>query len=125
MPRVSSPSSLLAATPGLRGDVVGQQLDDLNALAEELVAALGQSSQVQAERVRAEMERRVLAMQWNIEGTRDAVLGYAGSRADGDDELFAPALVLSREATPTPEAAALHARLSDDARTLLAKIGAR
>jgi len=120
---LSTPNSLVDTGPDLRRDVVEVQLDDLNGLAEALVDAHNEEDSARIAEIRERIQRRLVGMGWNLATSLDAVLAYARARTDEDDELFAPALALTSMAPEHPETAALLARLSPEARELLACIG--
>jgi|GEM_PF-2599441 len=122
MSRVLDLSSQLLPEPDLRREVVSQQLDDLNALAEALLAAWKEDQVAQADGVRATMARRALAMGWNLDASLEAIVAYAHERSDLDDDLFAPAFILSCAAPEREETAVLRRRLSPEARELLARL---
>lgn len=111
-----TPPALSAA---VRQDVVEQQLDDINVLAEALAKAISEGEAESIARIRRSLERHALALGWNAGGCLPAVLAYANARADSDDDLFAPSFVLASTAPEHPETLRLHARASEDVRVLL------
>jgi len=100
-------------------------MDDLNALAEALVAALNEGDAERATRIRASMDRFALALGWNPEGTLLAIHAYANKTRRAADDLFGPAFILKRIAPEHPETARLLARISSDCRALLDRLAAR
>jgi hypothetical protein len=104
----------------LRRATVACQMDDLNALAEAVVAALNEGDEARAGELQASMERFVLALAWNVKGVLPAIVAYASTHQD--DELFAPAFALQSIAPRAADTADLLARLSADARALLERL---
>src|ERR1035437_6382846 len=89
---VSNPSANAYVDP--LQDIVTRQLDDVNVLGEALVAALNDRDDVRIASIRASLERYALAMGWSRDKFLPAILAYACTLADCDDDLFAPAFVL-------------------------------
>jgi hypothetical protein len=89
-PRVSSKSIV-----DLRHDVVTRQLDDVNVLGEALAAALNDHDDARAATLQASLERFALAMGWSRDKLLPAVVTYANALPALDDDLFAPAFILS------------------------------
>lgn len=116
----TTPAISDATAAELRRDAVACQMDDLNALAEALVAALNEGDEARAAGLRASMDRFVLAFGWSVDGVLPAILAYASVHRD--DELFAPGFVLQSIAPEHPETANLLAKLSPDAQVLLERM---
>jgi hypothetical protein len=100
--------------------VVFHQLDDLNALGDALAAASRQTDAEQLATVRASMDRFAVAIAWNRDFSLPAILAYIEEHSEFDDDLFAPAFILSTIAPERPETIALLARLPPAPRALLA-----
>jgi hypothetical protein len=93
----------------------------VNVLAEALAAALNEKDDVQtAATIRASLDRYALAMGWSRESYLPAILAYAKEHSPFDDDLFAPAFILKSIAPDSAETAALLAKVSLEARDLLA-----
>jgi hypothetical protein len=103
-------------------DIVTRQLDDVNVLAEALIAAFNDKDEARNATIRASLDRYALAMGWSRDKVLPAILAYAHALADGDDDLFAPAFIFKSIAPDHPETAALLARVSPDVRALLARL---
>jgi hypothetical protein len=110
-----------AAVGEVGHDAVACQLDDLNALAEALAAALNDRDDGRIASVRESMHRYRRAMGWNAAGVLPAVIAYAAAHAGIADELFAPAFVLRAIAPEHPKAVAVVEKLSADAAALLTR----
>jgi hypothetical protein len=106
----------------LRRETVALQLDDVNVFAEALAAAFNEDDDQRIEGIRASLDRYVLALGWNAGAVVPAVVAYAAERRDDDEDLFAPAYVLSAIAPGREEAKAVRARLSPDAEALLSRL---
>jgi hypothetical protein len=124
-------STLSPRTPGstpaksdidLRQDLVTRLLDDVNVLGEAFVAALNEKDEVQTADLRASLGRFALAMSWSRDKFLPAIVAYAKERPEFDDELFAPAFILTSIAPDHPETAALLAKVSQNVRVLLARL---
>jgi hypothetical protein len=103
-------------------DIVTRQLDDVNVLAEALLAALNDKDDVRIATIRATLDRYALAMGWSRDKFLPAILAYANALAEGDNDLFAPAFILRSIAPDRAETATLAARISQDVRALLARL---
>jgi hypothetical protein len=102
--------------------LVARQLDDVNVLAEALVAALNENDDVRSKAIRVSMDRYVRAMGWSRDRYLPAVAAYAKEHAEFDDELFAPAFILKSIAPEDAKTAEVLGAISDDVRALLARI---
>jgi hypothetical protein len=124
MPSASRASHplLAAMSLDLRRDLVTRLLDDVNVLAQALVAALNANDDLRTATVRASLERYALAMGWSRDKFLPAIVAYANRCAEFDDDLFAPAFILKFIAPDHPEAAVLLAKVSQDVRNLLARL---
>jgi hypothetical protein len=108
-----------APSTDVRQDVVEQQLDNINVLAEALAKAISEDAAEQIAHIRASLERHTLALGWNAGPCLPAVFAYANARADSDDDLFAPSLILASAAPEHPETRRLQARASEDVQVLI------
>jgi hypothetical protein len=113
--------SVVDASTPLR-DVVARQLDDINVLAESLVAAMNEGDDQRVRTLRISLARYTLAMSWKKDACVLAVLAYADEHAEFEDELFAPAFILKAIAPDSRETAALLEKVGQDVRTLLASL---
>jgi hypothetical protein len=113
-----TPSTLSAA---VRQDVVEQQLDNINVLAEALATAIRDGDFEEEAKLRVSLARSVAAFRWGASACLPGILAYANIRSDSDDDLFAPAFILTSMAPDQPDTLQLVARLSDDVRALLAR----
>ena len=102
--------------------LVAHQLDDVNVLAEALVAALNENDDVRSKAIRVSMDRYVLAMGWSRDRYLPTIVAYAKEHAEFDDELFAPAFILKAIAPEHTKTSEIFGALSDDVRALLAHI---
>ena len=103
-------------------DVVARQLDDINVLAESLVAAINQGDDERTRTLRVSLARYTQAMSWKKDACLLAVLDYANEHAEFEDELFAPAFILKAIAPNSHETAALLERVGQEVRALLASV---
>ncbi len=103
-------------------DLVTRQLDDVNVLAEALVAAFNDKDDARVATIRASLDRYAVAMGWSRDKFLPAILAYADALAEGDDDLFAPAFILNSIAPDHPETAALLAKVSPNVRALPARL---
>jgi hypothetical protein len=94
----------------------------VNVLGEAFVAALNEKDEVQTADLRASLGRFALAMSWSRDKFLPAIVAYAKERPEFDDELFAPAFILTSIAPDHPETAALLAKVSQNVRVLLARL---
>ncbi len=108
------------ATDELRRAMVACQMEDLNALAEALVAALNLGDDAKVAEIRSSMNRFALAIAWNARGMLPAIVDYASKHRD--DDLFAPAFVLQAITPDGPEMGELLVKLSPDAQALLERL---
>jgi hypothetical protein len=69
--------------------------------------------------LRVSLARSVAAFRWGANACLPGILAYANARPDADDDLFAPAFILTSWAPEHPETRQLATRLSDDVRALL------
>ena len=105
-----------------RRELVTRQLDDVNALIEALVAANNGNDAAQIASTRTSLERFILAMSWSSDQLLPAIIAYASEHAEFEDDLFAPALILSKIAPRHEQTTALLARVPQAVRELLARI---
>ena len=103
-------------------DVVARQLDDINVLAESLVAAMNEGDDQRVRTLRVSLARYAQAMSWKKDVCVLAVLAYADEHAEFEDELFAPAFILKAIARDSRETAALLEKVGQDVRALLASL---
>jgi hypothetical protein len=103
-------------------DLVARQLDDVNVLAEALVAALNENDDVRSKAIRISMDRYVLAMGWSRDRYLPAIVAYAKERAEFDDELFAPAFIMKSIAPEDEKTTEILGAISDNVRALLTSI---
>jgi hypothetical protein len=118
MPSHTSPFRQEIVT-AVRREVVEQQLDTINVLAESLATAIRDGAAENEAEVRASLDRFVATFRWGADARLLAILAYANARDDSDDDLFAPAFILTSTAPDHPETGPLLARLSEDAHALL------
>ena len=111
-----------AVSAAVRLEVVEQQLDTINVLAEALATAIRDSAAGAEAEIRASLDRFVATFRWGADARALAILAYANERDDSDDDLFAPAFILTSTAPSSPETATLLARLCEDARALLTHV---
>jgi hypothetical protein len=104
-----------------RQDLVTRLLDDVNVLAEALVAAMNEKDEARIATIRASLDRYALAMGWNRDKFLPAIVAYANERPAFDEDLFAPAFILKSIAPDHSETAALLAKVSPHVRHLLAR----
>jgi len=121
--RTVSVSPISAETSlNLRQDLVARQLDDVNVLAEALVAALNDNDAPRIATIRTSLERYAFAMGWSRDKFLPAIADYANALPASDDDLFAPAFILKSIAPEHVDTAALLAKISPDVRGLLARL---
>ena len=106
----------------LRQDLVARQLDDVNVLAEALVAALNEDDEVRSKAICVSMDRYALAMGWYRDKYLQAIAAYVKEHAEFEDELFAPAFILKSIAPGEARPSEILGALSDGVRALLAHI---
>ena len=102
-----------------RKDLVSRQLDDVNVLAEALLAALNEHDDVRSKAIRVSMDRYALAMGWSRDRCLPAIAAYAKEHAEFDDELFAPAFILKSIAPEDAKTSEFLSAISDDVHALL------
>jgi hypothetical protein len=101
-------------------DVVCHQLDDLNALGDALAVAAQENDAERIASLRESLARYALAAGWLAETPLAPVLAYVEAHGEFDEDLFAPAFILSAVAPDHPQTVALLARLPEPVRALLA-----
>jgi hypothetical protein len=106
----------------IRRDVVEQQLDNINVLAEALATAIRDCDSESESKLRVSLDRSVVAFRWGTDSRLLATLAYANARDDSDDDLFAPAFILISMAPDHPETRQLLTRLTEDAHVLLTRV---
>jgi hypothetical protein len=89
-------------------------------LAEALAVAIRDGDSENEAKLRVSLGRSVVAFRWSANACLPGILAYANVRSDSDDDLFAPAFILTSMAPDQPDTLQLAARLSDDVRALLA-----
>src|SRR5664279_4833786 len=114
MSRITNATILAKSHVDLCQDIVTRQLDDVNVLAEALIAAFNDKDDARIATIRASLDRYALAMGWSRDKFLPAILAYAHALAECDDDLCAPAFVLKSIAPDGPETAALLAKVSPD-----------
>ena len=90
-------------------------------LAEALAIAIRDGDSENEAKLRVSLGRSVVAFRWSANACLSGILAYANVRSDSDDDLFAPAFILTSMAPDQPDTLQLVARLSDDVRALLAR----
>jgi hypothetical protein len=105
-----------------RQDTVTRLLDDVNVLAEALVAAMNEKDDVRTASIRISLDRYALAMSWSKDQFLPAIVAYVNERPELDIDLFAPTFILKSIAPEHPETATLLAKVSQDVRDLLARL---
>ena len=122
--RAHEPSLPPETLVAIRHDVVEQQLDNINVLAEALATAIREGDSENEAKLRVSLDRSVVAFRWGADPRLLATLAYANARDDSDDDLFAPAFILTSTAPDRSETRQLLARLTEDAHALLARVTA-
>jgi hypothetical protein len=111
-----------ALSTAVRHDVIEQQLDNINVLAEALAMAIRDGDSENEAKLRVSLARSVAAFRWGASACLPGILAYANVRSDSDDDLFAPAFILTSTAPDQPDTLQLVAQVSDDVRALLARV---
>jgi hypothetical protein len=120
--RAHEPSLPQETLVAIRHDVVEQQLDNINVLAEALATAIRDGDSENEAKLRVSLGRSVVAFRWGADPRLLATLSYANARDDSDDDLFAPAFILTSTAPDRSETRQILARLTEDAHALLARV---